>query len=225
MKTAVRESTNISILLVDDHEYVLRALRRTLDAETNVVVIGEASNMSEALCVLKKVTPTVVLLDLALDKEDCFKLIDHIYAHQCRGRILVFSMHSEYLFAERCIRHGASGYLRKGCAPEVLIKAIRHVAGGGIYISEIIQREILDRIRGIEATYDMKPLQQLTDRELEVFHLIGQGYGTTEIAEKMGLNTKTVQAHQSHIRAKMQIEDQEKLRREASELVLTNMID
>jgi len=226
MKLNANTLEDISVLLVDDHAFVLRAVERILDGVSNITVLDAVVSVDEALRVMEHKIPAVMLLDLSLKRDDGFKLIDIVYARHRSTKILVYSMHSEYLFAERCIRRGARGYLRKGCASDVLIEAIHHVAGGGIYISDIIQQEILGRIRGVETSYSMiAPLQGLTDRELEVFYLVGQGYETREIAERTGLNSKTIQTHQSRIRTKMDVHGQEDLQSKATELLLANMTE
>jgi DNA-binding NarL/FixJ family response regulator len=190
------------ILIVDDHPIVCRGLRELVADEPDLEVCGEAADVSEALQQLEATRPDVVVVDLSLKGGHGIELIQKIKARSDRVKMLVSSMHDESLFAERVLRAGATGYISKQESPEKIIDALRQVLRG----------EILEE----------NPIQSLSDRELEVFEMIGQGLSTKQIAKRLHLSHKTVETHREKIKAKLNLSNSAELSRRATQWVLEN---
>ena len=205
---------NIQVFVVDEHDIVRHVVRRIMEEEGDLCICGEAASSDVAFQMLPACQPNVILLDLALKGDDGLALTKRLHTSFREAHILVFSMHSEMLFAERVLRMGAEGYLQKGCTSEVLVDAIRCVARGSIYISREMQRTILDRLRG-RLPLMTPDLAMLTDREVEVLLLIHEGCTTREIASRLQLSPKTIESHRSHIRRKLALPDNIRLTEDA----------
>jgi len=199
------------ILLVDDHPVVRQGLRRMLEQERNLHVQGEAASVAEALASIEADPPDLAIIDIALGGEDGLQLVKQISARWPDMLILVVSMHTEKLYAERALRAGAHGYVMKHEPPEALVAAVQRVSAGGVYISETLQAEWLHLMKAGKPRA-ATPLESLTDRELAVFRLIGQGLSTREIAKKLHLSVKTVETYRENIKEKLAL-------RTATELV------
>jgi len=193
----------IRILLVDDQSIVRQAIKQLLDREPDMRICSEATDPQSSIEAIELHQPNMVLLDLALKTGDGLSLTRAIHARFPLLPILMLSLHSEVLFAERALRAGACGYIMKSAEPDALLSAIRQVALGGIYISDEMRQRILQRLRGAGGAG--RPIQELSNRELEVFHLIGQGYTTRQIAELLSLSSKTIESHRSQIKKKLEI--------------------
>ena len=190
------------IFIVDDHAMVRAGIVRLLQPEKDLAVCGEAPTVEEALERLEKATPDVVLIDLSLNGSNGLELISALRRKSSTLRLLVLSMHPETLYAERCLTAGANGYVMKKESADTLVRAIRTVLAGKTYLSSEANDVIIDRLTHPNAHAQDDPAKVLTERELETFRLIGQGYGTRQISEVLHISMKTVEAHRGHIRAK-----------------------
>jgi len=190
------------LLLVDDHPLLRKGLALTLDAEPDFEVVGQAADAEEALDAAPRLHPDVVLVDLSLPGMGGLELIKHLAAVLPEAKTLVVSRHDESLYADRAIRAGARGYVSKLEAGEKIVEAVRAVLRGGLYLSD----EVKDRmLLGAAAGRDpmASPLDQLSDRELEVFEMTGKGVETRDIAERLHLSVKTVESYRARIKAKL----------------------
>jgi DNA-binding NarL/FixJ family response regulator len=189
------------ILIVDDHPMMREGLRTLISRERDLTVSGEAETTGQALDAVANLKPDLVLVDITLSGRNGIELIKDICALQHALLILVISMHDELLYAERVLRAGARGYVMKQESGPTMMQAIRQVLAGRIYLSEKMSARILENVVGKHPT--ASPIERLSDRELEVFQLIGRGKSTVQIAEELHLSTKTVEAHRSHIKRKV----------------------
>ncbi|HYE31771.1 MAG TPA: response regulator transcription factor [Methylomirabilota bacterium] len=194
------------ILLVDDHPIVRQGLAELIDAQKDLGVIGTASNMQTALDLIDKLIPDLVIVDISLSGNNGIELVKNIKVRHPKMLILMLSMHDESLYAVRSLRAGASGYIMKQEATDKVLTAIRQVLNGEIYLSEKMEKRMVSQLVGAGRTERTgNPIEDLTDRELEVFGLIGQGHGTRQIAEKLHLSIKTVESHRAHIKEKLNL--------------------
>jgi len=200
------------IFIVDDHPMMRQGLAQLIGAEPDLAVCGEAETAEQALGAIGDLTPDLVLADISLPGKNGLELIKDFHALQPGLPVLVISMHDESLYAERVLRAGGRGYIMKQEGGKKLMQAIRQVLEGKIYVSEKMSAEILEMFSGRRAGTESSPVEKLTDREFEVFQLIGQGKGTRESAEKLHLSIKTVEVHRANIKAKLKLKS-------ASELV------
>jgi len=211
------------ILIVDDHPAVREALAIRIGRQRDLEVCGEAADMSEALRLIADAPPDVAVIDITLKTGSGIDLIKRIKDRNDRIRILVWSMHSEALYAERALRAGALGYVNKEQATDQIIEAIRRVLEGKVYLSEAMTERMLRRtVGGVKEEATRSPIDVLTDRELEVFRLIGEGAKTVEIAERLHLSVKTVETYRDRIRQKLDLSDGTKLTHYATLWVLEN---
>lgn len=193
------------ILIVDDHPMMRQGLAQLIGAESDLTVCGEAENASLALEAVSSLKPDLVLADISLPGKNGLELVKDFQALQPGLPVLVISMHDESLYAERVLRAGGRGYIMKQEGGKKLMLAIRQVLSGKIYVSEKIAADILETFSGRRAGAEGSPVEQLTDREFEVFQQIGQGKGTRDIADQLHLSIKTVEAHRSNIKAKLKL--------------------
>jgi DNA-binding NarL/FixJ family response regulator len=194
-----RSNKQISVLLVDDHAVVREGYRRLLERQGDIVVIGEAGDAAEAHALFSACDPQIVVMDITLPGTSGIEAMQRMLVYKPGTRVLVFSMHEEAIFARRALQAGAFGYLTKASAPDVLVEAVHAVAEGKRYLSADIARKLALREAGIE----QQGADKLSARELEVLRLLTQGRSVREIAERMGLNAKTVANHQSTIKQKL----------------------
>ena len=178
-----------------------------IDRQPDLAVCGEAGNPLEAFQVLKKLRPDLVLTDLTMPGRGGLEFIKDLRAAEPALAILVVSMHDEVVHAERALRAGARGYIMKEAGGENLMAAIRQILRGEVYVSPRMSARILDGLSGVRPRGSSSPIEKLTDREFEVFQLIGQGKSTRDIAEQLHLSTKTVDVHRSHIKEKLELND------------------
>ncbi|MFB3130927.1 MAG: response regulator [Rhodothermales bacterium] len=207
------------ILIVDDHPLMRKGLALSLDAETDLTVCGQAANAEEALSVLEELDPDLAIVDISLPGMGGLELIKHMQARRPEMRTLVVSRHDEALYAERAIRAGARGYVMKLEAGEMIVKAVRRVLGGGIYVSEEINERLLLGLAAGRPKMAESPLELLSDRELEVFELTGRGRGTREIAERLYLSVKTVESYRARIKDKLNLKTAAELMQHAVQWV------
>lgn len=196
-------------------------LASLIDRQADLIVCGEAGNPAEAFTQLSKCKPDLVLTDLTMPGRSGLEFIKDLKAAEPGLTILVVSMHDEVVHAERALRAGARGYIMKEAGGENLLTAIRQVLRGDVYVSPQMSARLLEGMSGARPRGSTSPIQKLTDREFEVFQLIGQGKSTREIAEQLHLSTKTVDVHRSHIKEKLELKDVTALIRHAVRWVET----
>ncbi|RFC45173.1 MAG: DNA-binding response regulator [Verrucomicrobia bacterium] len=211
------------IALVDDHPVMLDGYRNMLAGEMDFAVCATASNAAEAMSMAERTEPDLVITDITLPGRSGLDLIKDLTAWQPDLRILVISMHDEALWAERCLKAGAKGYVMKESDRATMLAAIRQVLDGGIYLSPRLAARVISafasaRPRGSETS----PLEKLSDREFEVFRLFGEGQTAKEIAARLNLSPKTVAVHRDHIKEKMGYQTSAEMIREAVRWVQVN---
>ncbi len=192
------------ILIVDDHPMVREGLRTLISREEDLVVCGEAETAGQALDGVANLEPDLVLVDITLPGPNGIDLIKHICAVQPKRWILVISMHDESLYAERVLRAGARGYIMKQESGPTMMLAIRQVLAGRVYLSHKMSARILENVVGQRTK--ASPIERLSDREWEVFQLIGRGKNTVQIADELHLSTKTVETHRAHVKEKLDLQ-------------------
>lgn len=207
------------VLIVDDHPLMRKGLIMSLEAEPDIQICGQASNAEEALSIAEVEEPDLVIVDISLPGMSGLELIKHMHAIRPNILTLVVSRHDESLYAERAIRAGARGYVMKLEAGKVMMKAVRRVLNGGIYVSEEINERLLMGLASGQDTVAQSPFDVLSDRELEVFELTGRGYGTREIAERLHLSVKTVESYRARIKNKLNLSSAAELMQHAVQWV------
>jgi DNA-binding NarL/FixJ family response regulator len=193
------------VFVVDDHPMVRRGLVQTIDNEPDLAVCGQGEDTYAAVRAIGEAKPDVAVVDISLKGGDGIELVKELKRQGLDTPVLILSMHDEMLYAERALRAGARGYIMKQEAPETLVGAIRKVLGGETYVSPTMGGTLLRRIAGGRTREAVTPMARLTDRELEVFRMIGAGQTVKEIADKLCLSAKTVEAHREHIKEKLNL--------------------
>ena len=209
------------ILLVDDHPFMRAGLAQLINLQPDMVVAGEAGNPAEALQKYSAAKPDMVLTDMTMPGRSGLEFIKDLRAADSDAAILVISMHDEAIYAERALRAGARGYIMKEAGGENLLAAIRQVLGGQVYLSPRMSASALDIFSGRRPRGSSSPIEKLSDREFEVFRLVGQGKSTRDIAQQLHLSTKTVDVHRAHIKEKLELKDVTALVRHAVRWVET----
>lgn len=198
------------VFLVDDHPIVRRGLALFIEREPDLMVCGEAEDATSALHAIRDSAPDFVILDISLNGPDGLELLKTLRARYPNLPALVLSMHDESVYAERALRAGANGYIMKQEAGDKVITAIRHILGGDVYLSDRLTKQMLQQfVNGSISPRD--PLAKLSDRELEVFRLIGAGHATRQIADELHVSTKTVESYQAHIKEKLALRNAREL--------------
>src|SRR5580693_1385717 len=210
-----------SVLLVDDHPFMRAGLAQLIERQPDLQVGGEAGSPAEAFQALAKGKPDLVLTDLTMPGRSGLEFIKDLMAAQPALPILVVSMHDEAVYAERALRAGARGYIMKEAGGENLLAAIRQVLRGEVYVSPRMSARILDNLSARKPRGSSSPIEKLTDREFEIFQLIGQGKSTRDIAAQLHLSPKTVDVHRSHVKEKLELKDATALIRHAVRWVET----
>ena len=204
------------VYIVDDHPVMRQGYSSIIGQEVGLSVCGEAGSADTARRNLMSAEPDLVVLDLSLEGGSGLELIKDLHAQMPDLPILVVSMHDESLYAERVLRAGARGYLMKSEADTKVVEAIREILGGGVYLSESMNAQLLMRFTGQQSRADHSSIGTLSDRELEVFEYMGLGLTTREIAEELALSPKTIDSYRSRVKEKLAIETNAKLRRRAT---------
>lgn len=194
----------IRVVLVDDHPLFRKGLSDLMSEASGLVVVGEAEDRAGALGVIEQTHPDILIVDIALGNDNGLELVKDAMERWPGISVLVLSMFDEKVYAERALKAGAKGYITKQQAPAQVIEAIKTVVKGQIHVSQEIISTILHRYGGVPDPKE-SPLGQLTNREFEVFRLIGQGCGLKEIGRKMHLSHKTIQAYREGIKVKLGI--------------------
>ena len=214
MARKVDEKTGVprksKVFLVDDHPILRQGLSKLINDQPDLAVCGEAEGPHDALEGIGRTKPDLVLLDLSLAGGDGMELCKQLQERYQGLPALIISMHDESLYAERCLRAGAMGYVMKQEPPDKVMSAIRKVLTGNIYLSDAMSAKLLRNLAGARNA-DTPPLERLSDRELEIFRLIGKGHSVRSIAEELFLSPKTVEAHKEHIKQKLNLKTSNEL--------------
>jgi DNA-binding NarL/FixJ family response regulator len=214
-KSEPMESPRKQILVVDDHTVLREGLVAQINRQPDLIVCGEAADARQALAAVERLKPDLVLADINLPGRNGLELIRDLRALCPRLPVLVLSMHEESIFAERVLRAGGRGYISKREGGRQLLDAIRCVLRGQIYLSQAVSTRLLDSLSGLRPAQTVSPIEQLTDRELEVFTLIGQAKETGDIARTLNMSVKTVEAHRASIKRKLKLKAGPELTRHA----------
>lgn len=214
------EQPKRQVLIVDDHPIFRNGIIQLINHEPDLYVCGEICSAAQALGAVEELKPDIVVLDLSIQGTNGIELMKSVRALHPHLPALMVSMHDESIYAERALRAGARGYVMKAAPSEKVIEAIRRVLSGGIYLSEAIGGRLLDTFLNGRATHvGSSTVEQLSDREIEVFRAVGEGRGTREIARTLFLSVKTVETHRAHIKEKLQLKTAPELVRAAVEWV------
>jgi DNA-binding NarL/FixJ family response regulator len=211
------QTKKCKVLLVDDHPIVRQGLALLIDREADLCVCGEADGAYSAFQAISALQPDIVVLDISLSGPDGLDVLKEIRMKTENLPVLILSMHDESIYAERAMRAGANGYIMKQEATEKVLVAIRRILQGEVYLSDRLTNTMLQQyVRGIPSP-KRSPLVNLTDRELEVFRLIGEGHGTRQIADELHLSVKTIESYQAHIKEKLALRNSRELLQHAIE--------
>jgi DNA-binding NarL/FixJ family response regulator len=191
------------VFLVDDHPLVREGLTNLINEQDDLVVRGEAEDSAGALAGIAATRPDVALIDISLKNESGLELVKNLESQFPLVALIVLSMHDEALYAERALRAGARGYVMKRETTKSVLTAIRRVLEGDVYISERVVNSMARRMGSTRKAVASSPVEQLSDRELEIFRLLGQGRTTSQIAEDLHLSLKTVQAYCARAKVKL----------------------
>lgn len=213
------KSTEIKVLLVEDHPMFRERMAMLINKDMNMSVCGEADNIQDAMTLLQDAKPDIAIVDLTLKGSSGLELIKNMKASHCEVPVLVLSMHDEALYAERVLRAGAKGYITKNEASSRVMAAIHRVLEGGVYLSEPMTARVLQKMSQTGGATKQTGVSQLTDRELEVFRLLGYGHSSRDIASQLGLGEATVNSYRFRIREKMDIKNAAELYNRAAQWV------
>lgn len=217
-RSRISEKSVKRIVLVDDHPIMRHGLAQLVRAEEGLEVCGDAGSARDGLEVVCRLKPDLAVIDLTLPDKNGLELVKDIRAAHPATQCLVLSMHDETLYGERALRAGARGYVMKEEAADHLITAIHKIIGGGLYVSESLNSRMLEQVTG-SARSKAIGMDALTDRELEIFALVGRGVATKNIATQLSISARTVEAHRAHIKEKLGITDGAALVRHAVQWV------
>ena len=204
---SVSSETKCRIVLIDDHPLIRQGLAQLLGTRPRLTVIGEADSAGAGMEMVRKHKPDLVILDLSLAKADGLEVVKQLKAELPRLPVLVISMHEESVYAERVLRAGARGYVMKKEPSEKIFQAIEQVLRGEIFVSERIKQDMLQfSATGKRISNEGgEPLDHLTDREMQVFRLLGEGISTREIAERLHLSVKTIETYRENLKVKLNL--------------------
>jgi DNA-binding NarL/FixJ family response regulator len=201
-------------MIVDDHPALREGLGHRISAQPDMLFCGHASDVHEALARVGELAPDVVIVDIVLKSSDGLELIKAIRSRHKSVRTLVHSMYEESLYADRCLHAGAMGYVNKESEPDDVIRAIREILAGRVYLSPGMMNELIGRSITGEAKSDL--VDTLTDRQLEIFRLIGDGLSAHQIADRLHISVHTVETHRENIKRKLYIDTASELTRRAA---------
>ena len=206
------------ILIVDDHPLVRTGFAQLIGDCPDLEVCGEAADMAEALRCIDGIRPDLAIIDLSLAGGSGLDLIEHIKSRDPDILMLVASMHDETLYAERVLAAGARGYINKQEAQDSIIRAIRQVLGGKVYLSEAMTERMLSGM--VDTRDEKRDIDRLSNRELQVFELIGRGVASGQIASQLNLSIKTIETHQANIKRKLRLKSAHELNQHAIRWVM-----
>lgn len=208
------------ILIVDDHPIVREGLRARISSQNDMEVCGEAADVNGALLAVRELEPDLVIVDIALRESSGLDLIRQVNARHAGVRMLALSAHDDSLYAERALKAGAHGYISKGQAQSNVLQALRVVLEGGCYLSPQVNRFLIGRALGRGAQGASSVVSELSNRELQVFELIGRGRNTKSIATELHLSPHTIERHREKIKAKLGLKNALELQRAALQWAL-----
>jgi DNA-binding NarL/FixJ family response regulator len=215
------QSGKAKVFLVDDHPIVRQGLGLLINREPDLVVCGEAEDAPSALRRMASAQPDLMVIDISLEGPDGLELLKTIRLKEPILPVLILSMHEESSYAERSLRAGANGYIMKQEATERVLVAIRRILEGKVYLSERLTNKMLEQfVHGVGSSKN-NPLMTLSDRELEVYRLIGAGHSTRQIADELHVSVKTVESYQAHIKEKLSLRNARELVQHAIESSLS----
>ncbi|MBG0779211.1 MAG: response regulator transcription factor [Desulfotignum balticum] len=212
------------ILLVEDHPIFRLGLAELINQEDDLTASGESKDVDDAIKEIESVTPDLIIADISLKHSDGIDLVRHVNKHHPHIPVLVLSMHDEYLYAQRALHAGAKGYIMKQEAMESVVEAIHHVLAGKVYLNDSVKEHILSNITGTSDIRKKSPIDRLTDREMQVFKLIGKGYSSREIAVRLFLSIKTIGTYRERIKTKLNLKHANELVRCAVHFEKTGQI-
>ena len=219
--SALGKTTKHKVLIVDDHPIVRHGLGELISRQDDLQMCGEAENAAEALRQVETNRPDVAVIDISLNDDNGIELVEQIRALYPEVKMLVSSMHDEKTFAGRAMRAGALGYINKRESIRKVIDAVRQVLRGEIYLSPQMAKTLLHRA-AVGEPLDHNPTDTLSNRELEVFQMIGQGMNTQQIARKLELSPRTIETHRKNIKTKFNLQNGSQLSRAAFQWVQEN---
>ncbi|MCF7957994.1 MAG: response regulator transcription factor [Phycisphaerae bacterium] len=196
----------IQILIVDDHPVVRDGLSTIINHERDLNVCGEADDACQALKSTNELKPDIAVVDISLKSSNGIELTKRIVAVHPNVSVIVLSVHDESVYAERALLAGAKAYLMKDAVSENIVKAIRTVLSGEIYVSDAISKKFLHKIARDKSGITKTPIESLSDREFEIFHLIGEGYKASQIARTLHLSVKTVETYRGRLKEKLNLD-------------------
>lgn len=212
---AVINKEKHKVLIVDDHPITREGMSEIINREKDIAVCCEAGNIQEAMQTLSDCRPDIAIVDLTLEKSNGLRLLENIsYSYQGLP-VLVYSMHDEALYAERCFKAGARGYIMKQEPSRKFLSALRTVLNGEVYVSDRLSEKLLNKLIDRKKDHPASSIELLGNRELEVYQLVGQGLKKRDIAENLNISLKTVENHIEHIKKKMKFKDFHELLRHA----------
>ncbi len=217
---AAKASPKRKVFLVDDHPIVRERLGELIALESDLEVCGEAEDANTAIKLIGQLQPDIAIVDITLKDTYGIELIKNLKEQESHIPVLVLSMHEESMYGERAIRAGAKGYLNKQEASKKVVSAIRTILSGDIFVSDQMKSAMLQKMSGGQRPEGQTPTDVLSDRELEVFQLLGQGSTIRQIAEMLFVSVKTVEAHREHIKQKMNFKNSSELLRYAIQYTL-----
>jgi DNA-binding NarL/FixJ family response regulator len=209
--TADKGNGKTKIYIVDDHPIMVQGLKELINNQRDMRVVGFSEDWHVALEQTKKLQPDLIMLDVTLKDVNGIEVLKNLKIHLPHVKVLMLSMHDENLYAMRALKAGAQGYIMKQEAVDKVLGAIRQVLSGEVYLSDAMSKRTMFQLLGRGTTRTGSPLEDLSDRELEVFTLIGQGCTTRQIAEKLHLSIKTVETHRAHIKEKLNLKNSTEL--------------
>jgi DNA-binding NarL/FixJ family response regulator len=212
------------ILLVDDHRSVLHGYELMINAEPDLTVCATATSAPEAISAVERVDVDLVITDLTLPSRGGLDVIKDLIALRPQLRILVCSMHDETIYGERALRAGARGYVMKDADGPTFLSAIRRVLAGERYLSDRLAARVLEAFANARTVGSISPLERLSDRELEVFRLFGEGKTAKEIGAQLNLSPKTISVHRDHIKEKLKFATSAEMIRQAVRYVETEQL-
>jgi DNA-binding NarL/FixJ family response regulator len=219
-RSSERTKAKARILIVDDHPIMREGLRMRISAQSDMEVCGEAATTAEALAWARKEPPDLVSVDISLGDDSGLDLIQRLKAQGYDSKILVLSAHDDALYAERALKAGAHGYIGKSEAQGNILNALRVVLAGGCYLNPKLNRQLIGRAVGASLRGPTTPTDALSNRELQVFQLIGQGLSSKAIAARLQLSPHTIDSHREKIKIKLSLNNALELQRAALQWML-----
>ena len=198
--------TKSRVYLIDDHPLLVQGITQLINVERDLQVVGSTGEWTLALKQIPELKPDVVVLDITLAKANGIEVLKNLRVHFPELKVLMLSMHDENLYAMRSVRAGAQGYIMKMTATEEVVRAIRQILKGELYLSPQVAKQTMMRLVGRRKEGSTSPMDDLSDRELEVFQMVGDGLTTRQIAERLHLSVKTIETHKAHVKEKLNLQ-------------------